>query len=454
MERRKMKKLIDLKISIYAILLLCISTCCTAGNNSVQIYKKGAVHTHSLWSDGASLPEVAVKTFKDLGFDFVCLSDHNIYPDEEDVYLVVGEGNVPWWPNNLSRKEFERSKKLLPGSIIHKKIGFRDFVKLKTMRELRKEFEENEKFLLIGGEEVTTVFLPAEGKGRRSYHMNSFNLDANLPVIKGKTGEETIRLNYEEFLKAQEKTGQTAFFTVNHPHWQVWDIDPRMVLANPQIKFFEICNNASDETEPWMMSPEQFWDFILAHRVEDGQGVIYGIASDDSHFYDAERINGNSGCGNAYVMVNCHGKFNADNVARSMLDGDFYSTCGVHLSKVEFKNNTLTVNVIPEKDVSCKIHFIVTKKGFDRTVTEKEHIGKKMERFYRQLPVISSDIGITVAVVDGLHGSYTLKDDDLYVRAIVISDKKCKLQALNFPETERAWTQPFENLNIKNTKEK
>ena len=96
MERRKMKKLIDLKISIYAILLLCISNCCTAGNNSVQIYKKGAVHTHSLWSDGASLPEVAVKTFKDLGFDFVCLSDHNIYPDEEDVYLVVGEGNVPW----------------------------------------------------------------------------------------------------------------------------------------------------------------------------------------------------------------------------------------------------------------------------------------------------------------------------------------------------------------------
>ena len=33
-------------------------------------WKKGALHCHTLWSDGNTLPETAIKMFMDEGYDF------------------------------------------------------------------------------------------------------------------------------------------------------------------------------------------------------------------------------------------------------------------------------------------------------------------------------------------------------------------------------------------------
>ena len=38
---------------------------------------KGNTHTHSLWSDGNDLPEMIVDWYKNEGYDFLALSDHN-----------------------------------------------------------------------------------------------------------------------------------------------------------------------------------------------------------------------------------------------------------------------------------------------------------------------------------------------------------------------------------------
>src|SRR6266702_2471722 len=39
---------------------------------------KGNLHTHSLWSDGDDYPEMIVDWYKQHGYHFLALSDHNI----------------------------------------------------------------------------------------------------------------------------------------------------------------------------------------------------------------------------------------------------------------------------------------------------------------------------------------------------------------------------------------
>src|SRR6056297_373593 len=44
---------------------------------------KGNLHTHSYWSDGDEFPEIIMEWYKDHGYDFVALSDHNIIAEGE-----------------------------------------------------------------------------------------------------------------------------------------------------------------------------------------------------------------------------------------------------------------------------------------------------------------------------------------------------------------------------------
>ena len=74
-------------------------------------WKKGALHTHTLWSDGRSLPETVIKTYRDRGFDFVCLSDHNVFPERENFYLPVAPEEGPW-PPMASRAELLRAQEI------------------------------------------------------------------------------------------------------------------------------------------------------------------------------------------------------------------------------------------------------------------------------------------------------------------------------------------------------
>src|SRR5262245_17331758 len=39
---------------------------------------KGNLHTHSLWSDGDDYPEMIADRYKQAGYHFIALSDHNV----------------------------------------------------------------------------------------------------------------------------------------------------------------------------------------------------------------------------------------------------------------------------------------------------------------------------------------------------------------------------------------
>ena len=113
-------------------------------------WKKGALHIHTIWSDGNALPEIVINTYKNKGYDFVCLSDHNVFQEDEHAWIQVVKENV--WPGSYYRHVFEDDMKLaLPAPIDKKQLGLRTFVRMKTYKELKKEWEIPGKFLVVPG---------------------------------------------------------------------------------------------------------------------------------------------------------------------------------------------------------------------------------------------------------------------------------------------------------------
>lgn len=180
-----------------------------------------------------------------------------------------------------------------------------------------------------------------------------------------------------------------------------------------------------------------------AFRRLRGQALLYGIGSDDAHYYDEKRIHGGGGVGDAWVMVRAKA-LTPKHVIKAMYRGDFYATMGVLLDELTFSRTrkTLRVKVRPEQGVAYRIHFITTKKDFDQTVTEltSPAEGKRPER---TIPVYSEDIGRIVKTMDSTEAEYRLAPDDLYVRARIESDRPSKTTAHFHPTVQTAWTQPY-----------
>ena len=42
------------------------------------VWLKGNIHTHSFWSDGNQFPEMIASWYKQKGYDFLALTDHNV----------------------------------------------------------------------------------------------------------------------------------------------------------------------------------------------------------------------------------------------------------------------------------------------------------------------------------------------------------------------------------------
>ena len=404
-------------------------------------WRKGALHCHSLWSDGRALPEMVLNTYKNFGYNFVCLSDHNVFQDDPQVWLPVMPEEGPW-PSNLSKAEYERTVAELPYSLDEKTAGFRKYVRLKTFEELKQIFEIPGEFIMIPGEEVTIIDSDFGEKSEKLYQLHINLLNQTQMVAPPEQGDaESLTRQVLDSAQSQ------ALRMINHPFWPVWDVPPELLINMPELKLFEICNSGTAAMfEDWIYTQEKFWDFVLAHRLDKGYDVIYGTASDDAHYYDPERLTQPCGCNTAWVMVNCQDTLTPENINQSLADGDFYSSCGVLLEDVVFdsESNTLSIKVAPENNANYRIDFITTTRDFDRTIEYADY-PVKYEKRNRRRPLIPDSIGRVAKSVNGTSGSYTLSDNDLYVRAVVYSDVPTAMQNAFYPKKQCAWVQPVKN---------
>lgn len=396
-----------------------------------ESWYRGNLHMHSLWSDGNVFPEDAAAWYRDHGYQFVCLSDHQALQINPDQWLEVGS-------KKLSRAEADRYQAAHPASVDVKKAGGKDLIRLKTVWELKRMLDQPESFLMIPGHELNQVV------GGLQVHMNVINVHDTIPFRYGATSAETFA-RIEDAVDAWGKRQNVpTLFMLNHPTWPYFDITPDVLIGLPQIRFFEVCNADGGNTsaaDPQWYTIEQFWDIVNAFRVEDGFDPVFGTASDDTHKYTDPK--GGARPGEGWICVRA-ARLEPDALLQAMCRGDFYASTGAALADVAFdaSTGTLSVKASPEAGVDFSIRFVTTRAGFSRAVTAFDDPAKD-KKPARKGVRYSDEIGRTVKTAGGAEASYTLAPEDLYVRAVVTSSRKALNRVNNEPEFETAWTQPY-----------
>ncbi|MDO5566461.1 MAG: hypothetical protein Q4G59_07370 [Planctomycetia bacterium] len=425
---------------------------------------KGNFHMHTYWSDGGNLPENAIAQYQKQGYQFLCLTDHVFFQSDtlriEDPWKKFYETPNPkafegetsrWRPiSPKSAAVLEATKRFGADSLKFKTVGKQTYYRLATFSELEKRFNKPGKFVLIPGFELST-----SSEGRQN-HCNLINFRGDYKPVSQPTMTETIRSNYKlakDFHAQEIKSNEPWLFSINHPIWRYYDISPQYVIDLPEIRFFELNNNglfmyskfdAPYYVHPDAWTPEKWWDIVNSFRAEKGQPLLIALGSDDRHSYDPEKIATPLGP-HSWSWVDADSLTPTD-IVHAVSQAKVYCSNGITLQKIAFdkKSGTLDVEVKADSKLEYRIEFFGTKKGFDKTSTKFQCVipdGKRKTK--REIDLFSEQIGIVLKKVDGTKASYTLKDDDLYVRARVITlpvtyGSKGKMNPL-----PAAWSQAF-----------
>ena len=129
---------------------------CVAGTCSGKRWYRGMLHMHTLWSDGRALPEQAVAAYKNAGYDFISISDHNRFQNNPDKWTTVGNGTEKGWPPKVVHPDcFKAYVERFGRGKVRERDGKTE-VRLATYLELKKMFEVPGKFLMLPGVEITT----------------------------------------------------------------------------------------------------------------------------------------------------------------------------------------------------------------------------------------------------------------------------------------------------------
>ena len=164
---------------------------------------KGNTHTHTINSDGDSTPDEVVRWYREHGYNFLVLTDHNFITNVDGLNSVYGA---------------------------------------------------EEQFIVIRGEEVSDKF------GEKSIHINGLNVERLVKPQGGKTLVELIQRNVNEIRDAR------GVPHINHPNFG-WAITADELKKVENNKLFEIynghplVNNLGGGGKPGL---EEMWDAILS----------------------------------------------------------------------------------------------------------------------------------------------------------------------------------------------
>ena len=410
---------------------------------------RGMFHMHTYWSDGRIFPEQAIDIYKKLGYDFLGVSDHNQFQSDTNQWKEVAEKEGKW-PPVVTTPLFDAYMKDFGKEADVRRENGKTSVRLKTYAEMHGRFAEPGKFLLMPAVEITQVL------NGINVHMNYLNLPDAIPFVKGGPLSKSIkdaalsvsgliRQNAADVAELAKRQGRPYLLMLNHPQWVYWDIMPQNLIDNPEVRFFEVCNGGSafaPHPDAMNVTNDSFWDAVNAFRGLKGQPLLFGVGSDDTHYYinrtPEQRL------ADAWVMVRS-ASLTPGALLEAMHAGDYYVSTGVTLDDVSFgaADKTLRVKVKPAKGVTYRIRFITTKRGFAPSVLTVSCPAEK-GRGARTIPVYSADIGKTAHLVEGTEASYRMAADDLYVRAKIESSVPSGYARHFHPDVQVAWTQPYQ----------
>jgi hypothetical protein len=378
---------------------------------------KGHTHCHSFWSDGDDFPEMVLDGYKRHGYDFACLSDHNVLM-QGDRWRPLKTKERPITPELLDRCRERFGKDWLT----FRGKGDRREVLLKTFDQIRGALEEPGRFLMIQAEEISGE------AGDKNVHVNAVNLVDLIMPQGGHTVRDAIQADLAAARRQAQAAGRPILAHVNHPNWKNYDVSASDLAQAVDARFFEVCNNSydvlhfGDATHP---SVERIWDIANTIRLAGlKQPPLYGVGSDDAHNY-RERGPRLANPFRAWIVVRAE-KLEVEPLLAAMVRGDFYASTGVALKQLRYDPavRTLSVEVDPKPGTNYVIEFIGSTTDADPTGRDTSKIGQVLARH------------------EGVKAVYRLQGNELYVRAAIRSDRKLDNPPADAVDTETAWTQP------------
>jgi hypothetical protein len=304
-------------------------------NQEPKRFLKGNLHTHSYWSDGNTFPQEVARWYRDHGYQFLAVTDHNILQEGRKTKVIA-----------------------------------RDTVVLKTLAAYRGEFEKKGEFLILNSEEIS------DASEKRPVHLNGFNLTQIVKPAGGITTGESTEANVKAIRKALENSETPEWIMVNHPNFG-WGLSTDD-LARSGARFFEVFNghpsvrNYGDSAHP---STEVMWDRANKWRIDNGLPLLLGTATDDAHQYDQYGV-GKANPGRGWVMVRA-AELTPLALYQAMYTGDFYSSTGVELADFSSTSKRLNIRIKEEPGVRYKTEFIGWRKGKDQPEILKTMDGTK-----------------------------------------------------------------------------
>ena len=279
--------------------------------NTDNIWYKGNLHTHTLWSDGNAPPETIVSWYKNHGYNFLALSDHNIMLTGEKWVQIDNHNKVSYEKMSIFEKFGERLLIIVDKLLSKQQSLFNNqlvkdelydeqqhvLMRLKTYEELKKYFNETNKFILIQGEEITNTFenLPV--------HVNATNLETLIPPQIGQSTYEVLQRSIDAVRKQSNETGRPMIAHVPHPNYD-YAITVEDLIRLKGDSFFEIFNgimHSSDLGDKLHPITDRMWDIALSMRLIQEKEPLYGIAVDDSHQYEKWTIHRSGHAVNAHI---------------------------------------------------------------------------------------------------------------------------------------------------------
>jgi hypothetical protein len=352
---------------------------------------KGQVHFHSLWSDGKEHPETITQLYKYAGYNFVV-------PTEHDSSIQIGSSR---W-NNVNEENYtgdaydEYLRRFGSGWVETRTVSGQLQVRLKPLNEYGSLFEEPGKFLLMLGEELS----PSKA------HINAINVAAVIPYISRTTSRETILYNMSSIQQHGRNNQRIVIGTVNHP--LSVPVLAAGDLNSTAVRFFEIYNQKEHTG---------IWDEALTERlrINEETGLLYGIATDDTHTYMSHpSLALDPSFNRGWVMVRAD-ELTPQTILTAMYRGDFYASTGVMLDNLSVNSEGIYIDIDEQPGVTYTTQFIgALASGGSAAVLETD-VGSKAE--------------------------YQFTGQELYVRAEVTSTMPLPyLQTAN--EVTKAWIQP------------
>ena len=315
----------------------------------VDRYFKANLHTHSTISDGKLTREEVKEAYKALGYQILCLTDHNTIVNHSDMnepdFLMLTGAEI-----NINDKDFSVSS----GKTYH---------------------------LNLIAKEPDNLWFPAR---RRRWFDVAEEIDNKIHY-----DDMDIQHDPDSINAMIEKANEKGFLVMyNHPTWSCHTYEDYAYLKG--VWGMELRN-----TECCMIGHNENNARVYKEMLTSGIPV-FPVGTDDMHYRRS--------LGKSWIMVGA-----TDLSYRSVIDalekGDFYMSCGPEITSLYVEDNTLKIACSRAQQVTVETHGRQARMVY----AENEPLREAAFPLDMLLPKIENDpnpfIYVTVTAADGSYAT-------------------------------------------------